>query len=150
MDLTFVSTIGGNLFYLGDTGDENAPMVEIRFQNEFQYLGLKDKRRIAAAMMSVFIREVNADPEQGAERIQAEIAALDQLLRTLPDNDVLGKVSLKARRQELKDEALSQKAKVISQRFADHLFSSSGEKIELTEPEIKDLSVIVREELKRP
>lgn len=35
MKLNFCPTIGERLYYLGDAEDENAPMLELRFQNEF-------------------------------------------------------------------------------------------------------------------
>ena len=48
MKLNFCPTIGQRLYYLGDAEDENAPLLELRFQNEFaQFLTGDQKREIA-------------------------------------------------------------------------------------------------------
>ena len=49
MKLNFCPTIGQRLYYLGDAEDENAPLLELRFQNEFaQFLTGEQKREIAS------------------------------------------------------------------------------------------------------
>jgi len=45
MKLEFCPTIGERLYYLGDAEDENAPMLELRFQNEFAKRLTGDRKR---------------------------------------------------------------------------------------------------------
>jgi hypothetical protein len=45
MKLEFCPTIGERLYYLGDAEDENAPMLELRFQNEFATALTGDRKR---------------------------------------------------------------------------------------------------------
>jgi hypothetical protein len=56
--LEFISTIGGSLFYLGDSGDENAPMLELRFLNEFNKLPDDEKKWIAWIALDAAARAV--------------------------------------------------------------------------------------------
>ena len=65
MKLNFVHTIGGNLFYMGDAEDENAPMLEVRFFNEFAEMPRDDKDRIAARMFDAAMSEMGSDHKRG-------------------------------------------------------------------------------------
>lgn len=49
MRLNFCPTIGQRLYYLGDAEDENAPMLELRFQNEFATSLTGDQKREIAS-----------------------------------------------------------------------------------------------------
>lgn len=74
MKLNFCPTIGQRLYYLGDAEDENAPMLELRFQNEFaQGLTGDQKFKIANKTLSFaldLIAEMtapNTTADQGEE-----------------------------------------------------------------------------------
>jgi hypothetical protein len=62
MPLEFCSTIGEQLYYLGDSSDDFAPMLELRFCNEFrQKLTGKQKERIARLALLLAVDLINEE-----------------------------------------------------------------------------------------
>jgi hypothetical protein len=60
--LEFCPTIGGALFYLGDSSDDFDPMLQLRFCNEFrQKLTFEQKERIARKLLLLAVDLINEE-----------------------------------------------------------------------------------------
>lgn len=58
MLLNYCPTIGGRLFYLGDDGDENAPVLSMRFGAEFDHLPNKFKQKLTRELLESAIKQI--------------------------------------------------------------------------------------------
>lgn len=62
MNLAFCPTIGQRLYYMGDLGDDFAPMLRLEFCNELaEKLSPEKKERIAQKALSLAIEMVNEE-----------------------------------------------------------------------------------------
>lgn len=58
MQVNFIPTLGGNLYYLGDADDEDASLLRLEFISEFASLPKEVKRKVAHKILKIAIHDI--------------------------------------------------------------------------------------------